>query len=111
MSDSTAPLTSRSAKRKPATASPQDADLSRQIEAAVERDPQDLVKCTRVSGSFYRCNWWTAASTESGNTREAVAPWAALASRRIHKSRFLSVSVSSSGKLKIEEVTPAGSPA
>jgi hypothetical protein len=34
-------------------------DLSAQIALAVERWPDDLVRCTRVGGSCYRCNWWS----------------------------------------------------
>lgn len=33
-------------------------DLSDEIRLAVAREPGDVVRCTRVSNSHYRCNWW-----------------------------------------------------
>ena len=35
-----------------------EADLSRRIEKAVQKDPSDRVKCVRVFDDYYRCNWW-----------------------------------------------------
>lgn len=76
-------------------------DLSREIEAAVEREPDDRVKCAHIFGPYYRCNWWSL-GPQVGTAREPIAPWALLANQRIRKSRFLSATRTSSGKLKIE---------
>ena len=46
---------------KPSIAAPAK-DLSRQIEQSVKREPLDAVRCIRVFGDFYRCNWWSPAS-------------------------------------------------
>lgn len=34
------------------------ADLSEEIRLQVEREPGDIVRCTRVGHQSYRCNWW-----------------------------------------------------
>ena len=39
------------------------ADLPAEIAAALDRNPGDLIKITRVGGTTYRCNWWAAQPT------------------------------------------------
>ena len=63
------------------------ADLSREIERAVPREPQDRVRCVHVFGDRYRCNWW--APTGADNSPRAMAEWAISAMCRVRKSRFL----------------------
>jgi hypothetical protein len=63
------------------------ADLSREIERAVPREPQDRVRCVRVFGDRYRCNWW--APESSDHVPRAMAEWAITAMCRVRKSRFL----------------------
>ena len=83
-----------------ATANPA-RDLSREIESAVEREPLDRVRCVRVFGDYYRCNWWS--PPEKEHARRPMADWAALAMNRVRKSRFLTAS-DRSGRLVIEVV-------
>jgi hypothetical protein len=72
------------APRKAAAAAP--ADLSREIEGAVPREPRDRVRCVRVFGDHYRCNWWAPAADEVAGP---MAEWAVTAMHRVRKSRFL----------------------
>jgi hypothetical protein len=97
------PASSSSGERRPTAAA---VDLSREIEAAVERTPHDRVKCAHVYGPYYRCNWWAADAVPEGTKREPIAPWALIATQRIRKSRFLSATLTE-GKLQIDEVASA----
>jgi len=76
-------------------------DLSRRIEKAIQKDPLDRVKCARVYGDFYRCNWWNQSSPELA-TKDTSA-WSVIAMQRVRKSRFLKVTVVA-GKLVIDEM-------
>jgi len=62
-------------------------DLSREVERAVPREPQDRVRCVRVFGDRYRCNWW--APFGPSEARGPMAEWALTAMCRVRKSRFL----------------------
>ena len=76
------------------------ADLSREIERAVDRQPADTVRCVRVFGNYYRCNWWCRAAGQR------VGPeynWAGNAMDCIRTSRFLTATMHA-GELVIEEV-------
>jgi len=85
---------------EPAAAEPRsDKDLSQQIEQAVEREPLDQVKCVRVFGNYYRCNWWSRAGAQS----RLEYNWAGLLMDVIRKSCFLSVTMQA-GQLVIKEV-------
>jgi hypothetical protein len=75
-------------------------DLSSAIEQAVLREPMDRVRCVRVFGDFYRCNWWAPASAES---KTPLAEWARQAAHRVRKSRFISAK-ETEGQLVMEEV-------
>jgi hypothetical protein len=61
-------------------------DLSRQIEQSVKREPLDAVRCIRVFGDFYRCNWWS----RLGRKRENIDyDWGGLITDHIRQSRFM----------------------
>jgi hypothetical protein len=62
-------------------------DLSREVERAVPREPQDRVRCARVFGDRYRCNWWAPSGADS--LPRGMAEWAVTATCRVRKSRFL----------------------
>jgi hypothetical protein len=80
-----------------------EADLSSQIEQAVQRDPLDRVKCVRVFDNFYRCNWWAQPSTDIAN--RYASEWGIVATQRVRKSRFLNATVVA-GELVIKEMLP-----
>jgi hypothetical protein len=84
------------APRKPAPP----ADLSREIEGAVPREPRDRVRCVRVFGDRYRCNWWAPADDEMPN---GMAEWAVTAMHRVRRSRFLRAT-GRGGRLVIEDL-------
>lgn len=71
----------------PTVAAKSTGDLSREVERAVPREPQDRVRCVRVFGDRYRCNWWAPSGAE-GFPR-GMPEWAITASCRVRKSRFL----------------------
>lgn len=87
---------------KPAAPAP-DEDLSRDIIATVTRLPEEIVRCTRVNGSFYRCNWWSAAETQ-GYDNPAMKAGQVGTTHRISRSEFLQV-IRSEGGLKIAVVS------
>jgi hypothetical protein len=76
-------------------------DLSREIERAVPREPQDRVRCVRVFGDRYRCNWWAPDRGES--LPVAMAEWAVTAMHRVRRSRFLRATTRAS-RLLIEDL-------
>lgn len=77
-------------------------DLSGQIERAVDREPLDWVRCNRVFGDFYRCNWWS----RKGNKRDGLDfDWGGLITDHVRKSRFLKVTIHM-GQLVMDEVRP-----
>ena len=78
-----------------------EADLSAQIEQAVQKDPLDRVKCVRVFDDNYRCNWW--AQPAVGTTGRDDSVWGAVATQRVRKSRFLNVTTVA-GELVIKEM-------
>src|SRR5581483_4560127 len=66
-------------------------DLSRQIEHAVKREPADTVRCVRVFGDFYRCNWWSRLG------KRPATPdydWGGLMTDYVRQSRFLKATLS-----------------
>jgi len=80
---------------------PPPADLSGDVERTIGRERLDLVRCARVFGDFYRCNWW---APPAGTLRGAATEWLTASTQRVRKSRFLNVTLSE-GKLVIKEVT------
>ena len=80
---------------------PKASDLSREIERALPREPQDRVRCVRVFGDRYRCNWW--APFGPTDVRGLTAEWALTAMCRVRKSRFLRAT-SRGTRLTIEDL-------
>jgi hypothetical protein len=80
-----------------------DPDLSQEIERVIDRQPLDHVKCVRVFGNFYRCNWWSRAG---GRRMGMDYEWAGLIMDCVRESRFLSATMQS-GELVIKQVGPA----
>lgn len=75
-------------------------DLSAEIVNAVERLHGDQVRCTRVSGNKYRCNWWAPESTAGYDNPRMGGLM--VTTHRVRKSRFLVVTRTPAG-LRIEE--------
>src|SRR5581483_2840054 len=73
-----------------ATAAGPTKDLSRQIEQTVKREPLDAVRCSRVFGDFYRCNWWSRIGRKRDNTD---FDWGGLITDHIRQSRFIKASL------------------
>ena len=80
-------------------------DLSSEIAATVEKDRGDRVRCTRVSGNNYRCNWWSLEGT-TGYDNPGM-DGLVVTTHRVRKSRFLSAT-KVSGKLVIVEHPRSG---
>ena len=80
-------------------------DLSNEICRAVEKEPGDLVRCTRVSLDGYRCNWWAAQST--GGYDNPGMTGLLVTTHRVRRSRFLRVT-NANGHLVIREPTRSG---
>jgi hypothetical protein len=78
------------------TTKSRDENLAKEISSAVERLPDDIVRCTRVNGSFYRCNWWAAERTD-GYDNPMMKAGQVGTTHRIRKSEFLSVTRSADG--------------
>lgn len=74
--------------------SPSD-DLSARVAAAVERQPGDTVRCTRVGEDRYRCNWWSALATGSYDNPGMYGLM--VTTHRVRKSLFLRASQTSAG--------------
>jgi hypothetical protein len=91
----------QSAPPKPRATEPANIDLSRRIEQTVERLPQDAVRCVRVFGDFYRCNWW---SRRDDKRKGLDFDWSGLITDHVRKSRFLKV-VAQGEQLSLEEVS------
>jgi hypothetical protein len=76
------------------------ADLSAEIVLAVERRAGDQVKCTRITSDTYRCNWWSALTTDSFDN--PAMGGLLVTTHRVRQSRFLHVT-KNMGKLVITE--------
>ena len=76
-------------------AKPAAEDLSLAINQMMERKPDEHVKCVRIFGDSYRCNWWV---------QEKSHHWLSFCTGVIRKSRFLRVT-QTAGKLHIEEMS------
>jgi hypothetical protein len=80
------------------------ADLSKEIELAVERQPGDRVRVTWIHGPNYRCNWWSPSGTARYDNPGMYG--LVLTTHRVRMSRFLSVRKVGDG-LVIEDRTHA----
>jgi hypothetical protein len=79
-----------------------DVDLSAEINATMEAEHGETVRCVRVYGDNYRCNWW-----KRGDASGAAKPMAAgfdVGEMRVQRSSFLKVSKTAEG-LKIRDMT------
>ena len=92
---------------EPAKTTTAEKDLSLEIAQAVEREPSDHVRCVRVFGNYYRCNWW---SRQAGPGATLDYDWKGLCTDFVRKSRFLDVTVQT-GELIIKEVNSVGASA
>ena len=77
-------------------------DLSREIERTVAREPLDFVKCVRVFGNYYRCNWWSRAA---GARKYLDYAWTGIIVDIVRKSCFLSATMNA-GELTLKEIRP-----
>jgi len=75
------PTKSTANEGAPATAE-STADLSAAIDGTIERQPGEQVRCVRVFGDRYRCNWWV---------RDKLVGPVYLNAGRIVRSKFLRV--------------------
>lgn len=92
---------------RPASGAPSlEKDLSREIERFVDREPLDLVRCVRVFGNYYRCNWWSRAGSQGGHQDAA---WSRMMLDVVRKSSFLTATMDA-GELVMKEVVAPGAP-
>ena len=84
-------------------AAPVEKDLSQQIERSVAREPLDQVKCVRVFGNYYRCNWWSRLNASKAKATDNQ--WGSSLMEIVRKSRFLSATMQG-GELVVHEVRP-----
>jgi len=63
-------------------------NLAQQVAAAVDKLPDDVVRCTKVFGTYYRCNWWTA-SPVGGYDSPWMKGGQLGTDHRVRKSQFL----------------------
>jgi hypothetical protein len=64
-------------------------DLTAEIIAAVERAPGEVVKCRRIVGNYYRCNWW--APLDRAEAARGGSGALLVTTQRVVKSRLLHV--------------------
>lgn len=76
-------------------------NLAAEVAAAVERLPGDLVKCTRIGGNTYRCNWWAALAIRAAADRGG-AGGLEITTMRVRQSRLLQARRTAAGGLAIE---------
>ncbi len=71
-------------------AKPVDEDLSAEIAKSIARQPADIVRCARVTGTRYRCNWWCAEAAGQYDNPGMRAGQIGT-THRIRQSQFLDV--------------------
>jgi hypothetical protein len=69
-------------------------NLSKLIEQAVAKEPNEQVRCVRVFNDRYRCNWWAVGKE---------AAWDSVTTSRIVRSEFLRATATADG-LKMENL-------
>lgn len=82
----------RSTENHFATAAPapqRNQDLSPEIADSLDRKPGDRVTCVRISGDYYRCNWW--ATSDRGRHDNPLMAGLLVTTHRVRQSRFLHV--------------------
>ncbi len=78
-------------------------DLSAEIVAHVEKQVGDVVKCRRIDGDNYRCNWWAAQAT--GGYDNPGMFGLLVTTHRVRKSQFLRATKSPTHGLIIRVVS------
>jgi len=78
-------------------------DLSAQIVESVERRPGDVVRCTRVIGDRYRCNWWAPETKRAYDNPQMAG--LIVTTHRVRQSHFLRATKATGGRLVINVVT------
>jgi len=74
---------------------PDSSDLSREVAAALERQPGDTIRCTRVGPETYRCNWWAPEFPDRLDARTFAG--LVVTTERVRQSRFLHVTRGAGG--------------
>lgn len=83
-------------------------DLSDEIRLSVDREPGDVVRCTRVHDNYYRCNWWRSVSVESYDN-PCMRGSQLGTTFRVSRSAYLKVTRNAKESLRITEVCPRNS--
>ena len=84
------PMTENAANvKKAAVTPPGNEDLSKEIEQAMNRLPDERIKVVRLFDNCYRCNWWAEDKASSS------AFW--LTAGTIRRSKFLRATMTSDG--------------
>lgn len=92
------------AVEKPVSAQAANIDLSAQINAAVEKRADETVRCVRVFGDNYRCNWWVRADHAATHSSRGLPLDGTML--RVRRSSFLTVTRTPDG-LQIRGLTAA----
>jgi hypothetical protein len=90
------------ASEVPRSARAEHDDLSSEIVTHVERQVGDVVKCRRIDGDSYRCNWWAAHAT--GGYDNPGMYGLLVTTHRVRKSQFLRVTRCPTRGLLVEVV-------
>jgi hypothetical protein len=69
-------------------------DLSEKINVAVDRAMGETVRCVRVFGDNYRCNWWARDAAPAG---KRSGPDLEVTCMRVRRSSFLKVTQTAEG--------------
>ena len=77
-------------------------DLSPEMAAHVERQPGDAVRCRRIDGDSYRCNWWAPGSVAGYDNPGMYG--LIVTTHVVRKSQFLRVTRSPTHGLVIQIV-------
>ena len=81
-------------------------DLSKEIATFVEKLPGDVVRCRRIDGDKYRCNWWAPQMT--GGYDNPSMHGLLVTTHRVRHSQFLRVTKSAVRGLVIQVVGGPG---
>ncbi|MGD0770141.1 MAG: hypothetical protein ABSB42_18315 [Tepidisphaeraceae bacterium] len=83
-------------------AAPAEIDLSAEIVATLEAPIGETVRCVRVYGDNYRCNWWGQEAPRA--IGKPIVSGFEATELRVRRSRFLKVKKTSDG-LQIQDAT------
>ena len=83
-------------------------DLSAEIVQSIEREFGERVTCRRISGSKYRCNWW---SPHSASAYDNPGMYGLLVTTHVVKrSRFLTIHSTPEGLVSTHSAGDRGKP-